>query len=89
MTVMPASRDHRERAEGLLADIAAHQHPGDEFTPMMAIAEAVLAVADELEELRALMGARPSVPPGPPRTPGPPGPIPGDIGAGPFTWPPQ
>jgi hypothetical protein len=89
MTTMPANHDHRERAEALLADIANHEHIGHQLTATAAIAEAMLAVADELEELRAMLRVRPPGPSEPPRTPPPPAPIPGDVGAGPLTWPPQ
>jgi hypothetical protein len=80
MKAMPANRDHRERAEELLADIAGEAHTDRELTAMAAVAEAVLAVADVLEKLHALLSVRPSEPPGPP------GPIPGDIRPRPFPW---
>jgi hypothetical protein len=86
MTAIPAKRDHRERAEELLAAVAAQEDTGRELTAMAAIAEAMLAVADELEALRALTSVRP---PGPTERPVPPGPILGEIGRGPFTWPPH
>jgi hypothetical protein len=66
MKAMPANRDHHERAEELLADIAGEAHTDRELTAMAAVAEAVLAVADVPEELGALLSVRPSEPPGPP-----------------------
>ena len=80
MKAKPASRDHRERAEELLADIAGEAHTDRELTAMAAVAEAVLAVADVPKELGALLSVRPSKPPGPP------GPLPGDIRPRPFPW---
>src|SRR5881394_3599380 len=63
MKAKPASRDHRERAEELLADIAGEAHTDRELTTMAAVAEAVLAVVDVLEGLRAAPVRRAVVPP--------------------------
>lgn len=58
MRVMSANHDHRERAGELLAAIAADPQRNLEHAAMAAIAEAMLAVADELDDLRELLTMR-------------------------------
>lgn len=70
MRVMSANDDHRERARKLLAAISADPQHGDHrLTAMAAVAEAVLAVADELHLAREHLTVR-LLPPEPPARPG-------------------
>ena len=50
--------DHRRRAEELLAEITAPLHRNRELAAQAAVAEAALAVADELAKLRQLLAKR-------------------------------
>jgi hypothetical protein len=73
-------RDHHARAEELVAAITADGHPDLQLTARAAVAEAVLAVADEVAELRELLTARLPAGPG-----GPSAPFPGPVRpSGPF-----
>jgi len=54
---LPA-RDHRRRAQALVAAITADPHRNRELAAHAAVAEAALAVADEPAELRKLLAKR-------------------------------
>ena len=59
MRVMSATHDHhRKRAGELLAAIAADTNRNLEVTAVAAVAEAMLTVADQLDELRELLTGR-------------------------------
>ena len=68
--------DHHGRAEELIAAIGANGHPDLQLTALAAIAESVLAVADEVAELRELFTVKPPQGSGAPPVPfaGPGGP---------------
>jgi len=64
---MSANHDHHRKPAGeLLAALAADTHRNPELTAMAAVAEAVLTVADQLDELRELLTvklpAQPAIP---------------------------
>lgn len=50
--------DHQGRAEELVAEITAPLHRNRELAAQAAVAEAALAVADELAKLRRLLAER-------------------------------
>ena len=60
---MAEQRDHHRRAKELVAAITADAHRDPELTALAAVAEAVLAVADELAELRPFLASRLSLTP--------------------------
>jgi hypothetical protein len=80
--------DHRGRAEELVAAITADADRDLQVTALAAVAEAALAVADELAGLRELLALKPppgpSAPPVPPWEPGAPRVPPGVIGDPPW-----
>jgi hypothetical protein len=63
--------DHPGRAEELMAMITADGHPDLQLTAPAAVAEEVLAVADEVAGLRELLTVKPSPGPGSPSVPSP------------------
>lgn len=81
-------RDHRGRAEELVAAVTADADRDLELTGLAAVAEAALAVADELAGLRELLTVKLSAGPGapsvPPWAPGAPSVPPGIIGDPPW-----
>jgi hypothetical protein len=63
--------DYHGRAEELVAAITTDEHQDLELTALAAVAEAVLAVADEVAELRELLTVRLPLGPGAPSAPFP------------------
>lgn len=63
--------DYHGRVEELVAAISTDEHRDLELTALAAVAEAVLAVADELAELRELLTVRLPLGPGAPSAPFP------------------
>ena len=60
---MPEQRDHYRYAEELVAAIGADARRKPELAAQVAVAEAVLAVADELAGLRGFLGLTMSLTP--------------------------
>ena len=55
---MTEQRDQHERARELLTAVTADPHRDLELTAMAAVAAAILAIADELSQLRSILGMK-------------------------------